>query len=131
MVRDYWLTEIFAPHCSSGGIIASRIIDGPSDNGDVVMGNFERWPFDDLDVLGSRRRRRILSGDGDAKEQAARCSGGPPYYEQSIHPTGPSITMQNRYRGRTGPTHIPGPMGSALVPAAAGRRRYPSRRGIE
>jgi hypothetical protein len=45
-------------------VIASQIIGGPSDNGDVVMGNFERWSFDDLDVLSPRRRRRILSGDG-------------------------------------------------------------------
>jgi hypothetical protein len=33
-------------------VIAFRIIGTPSDNGDVVMGNFERWPFDDLDMLG-------------------------------------------------------------------------------
>jgi len=42
-------------------VIASRIIGSPSDNGDVVVGNFERWPFDDLDMQGPRRRRRMLS----------------------------------------------------------------------
>ena len=41
-------------------VIASRIIGSPSDNGDVVMGNCERWPFDDLDMLSPRRRRRIF-----------------------------------------------------------------------
>ena len=49
-------------------VVASRIIGGPSDDGDVVVGSFERWPFEDLDVFGLRRRRRILSGDGDAKD---------------------------------------------------------------
>src|ERR1700739_4225183 len=72
-------------------VIASRIIGSPSDNGDVVMGNFERWPFDDLDMLGPRRRRRILSGDGAAKEQAARYSDGCPYHEAPIHRTDPLL----------------------------------------
>jgi hypothetical protein len=70
-------------------VIASRIIGSPSDNGDVVMGNFERWPFDDLDMLGPRRRRRILSGDGAAKEQAARYRDGCPYHEAPTHQTDP------------------------------------------
>ena len=70
-------------------VVASRIGGSPSDDGDVVVGNFERWPFDDLDVLGLRRRRRILSDDGDAKDQAARYNGGSPYHERSIHRTDP------------------------------------------
>jgi len=43
----------------------------------------------DLDVLGPRRRRRVLSDGGDAKEQAARYSDGCPYHEAPIHPTDP------------------------------------------
>ena len=54
-------------------VVASRIVGGPSDDGEVVVGNFERWPFDvDLDVRGFRRRRRFLSADGAAKR------AGPP-----------------------------------------------------
>jgi hypothetical protein len=68
-------------------VIASRIVGRPSDDGDVVMGNFERWPFGDLEVLGPGRRRGILSGDRAAKEQAAHYSGGRPYHEAFIHRT--------------------------------------------
>src|SRR5271166_5548113 len=66
-------------------VIASRVGGGPSDDGEVVVGNFESWRLDDLDVRGFRRWRRILSDDGAAKEQASRYSGGRPYHEQSIH----------------------------------------------
>ena len=52
-------------------VVASRIVGGPSDDGDVVVGNFERWPFDDLDMLGPRRRRRDLSADWGGAEWAA------------------------------------------------------------
>src|SRR5258708_37201267 len=88
-------------------VVASRIGGGPSDNGQVVMGNFERWPFDDLDVLDSRLRRRILSDDRAAKEQAARCGGGRPYPEQSIHRTNPLSLPLNSRRKEWGSTAAP------------------------
>jgi hypothetical protein len=53
-------------------VVTARIDGGPSDDGDIVMGDFGRWPLDDLDVLGLRRRRRILGEGGAATEQAAR-----------------------------------------------------------
>jgi hypothetical protein len=52
-------------------VVASRIIGGPPDDGEVVVGNFERWPLEDLDVRGFRRRRRILSDDRMGEEHAA------------------------------------------------------------
>jgi len=33
-------------------VIPTRVGGGPSDDGEVVVGNFERWRFGDLDVLG-------------------------------------------------------------------------------
>jgi hypothetical protein len=45
-------------------VVASRIVRDPSDDGDIVVRNFERRTLGDLDVLGPRRRRRILSGPG-------------------------------------------------------------------
>jgi hypothetical protein len=68
-------------------VVAARIVGGPSDDGDVVVGNFERWPFDDLEMLGPGRWRRILSDDRAAKEQAAHYRGGRPYHEAFIHRT--------------------------------------------
>src|ERR1700675_2706128 len=117
-------------------VVASRIGGGPSDNGEVVVGNVERWRFDDLDALDSRLRRRILSDDRAAKEQAARRGGGRPYPEQSIHRTNPlSLPLNSRRRsgGRLRPpqdSSCPGPMESAAS-APAGHCRYPLRRGIE
>jgi hypothetical protein len=52
-------------------VIPARVVRGPSDDGEVVVGNFERWPLGDLDVLGFLRRRRILSADWAGAEQAA------------------------------------------------------------
>src|ERR1700750_2804445 len=96
-------------------VVASRIVGGPADNGEVVVGNFERWPFDDLDVLDPRLRRRILSDGGAAKEQAARGGGARPYREQSIHRTNPLLLPLNSRRGSGGrlrPPDSPGPMES-------------------
>jgi hypothetical protein len=63
------------------------------------MGNFERWPFDDLNVLSSRPWRRILIDGGAAKEQAARYSGGRPYHEQYVHRTDPlQLALYSRDR---------------------------------
>jgi hypothetical protein len=49
------------------------------------VGNFERWPLDDLDVRGFRRWRRILSADWAGAEQAADRGGNPQFHEQSVH----------------------------------------------
>ena len=68
-------------------VVASRIVGGPSDDGDIVVRNFERWTLGDLDMLGPWRWRRILSDDRAAKEQAAHYSGGRPYHEAFIHRT--------------------------------------------
>jgi hypothetical protein len=38
-------------------VIAARVGSRPSEDGEVVVGNFERRPLDDLDVLG-----RVLLG---------------------------------------------------------------------
>ena len=52
-------------------VIASWIVRGPLDDGDIVVGNFECRPLEYLDVLGLLRRRKVLSKGGAAKEQAA------------------------------------------------------------
>ena len=56
-------------------VVASRIGGGPPDDRDVVVGSFERWPFDDLDVLGLRCRWRVLSADWAGVEGAAGYDG--------------------------------------------------------
>src|SRR4029077_3855915 len=88
--------------------------------------NFERWPFDDLDVLDPRLRRRILSDDGAAKEQAARRGGARPYREQSIHRTNP-LSLPLKVEGGVGvdcgPQTVP-------VPALWNRFRPRHRRDL-
>jgi hypothetical protein len=44
-------------------VIPATVGNGPSNDREVVVGNFEGWRLGDLDVLGLRRRRRILSDD--------------------------------------------------------------------
>jgi hypothetical protein len=58
-------------------------------------------------MLGPRRWRRILSGDGAAKEQAARYSDGCPYYEAPTHQTDPLWLPDSRVRKYGGRAPIP------------------------
>jgi hypothetical protein len=66
-------------------VIPARVGGGPSDDGEVVVGNFERWRFGDLDVLGLFLRRRVLSADWTGAEQAAGGGGDRQFHEQSVH----------------------------------------------
>src|ERR1700720_3705037 len=52
-------------------VVPARVGGGPSDDGEVVVGNFERWRLGDLYVRDFRRWRRILSADWTGAEQAA------------------------------------------------------------
>ena len=52
-------------------VIPARVGAGPSDDGEVVVGNFELWRLGDLDVLGLLLRWRDLSADWVGVEQAA------------------------------------------------------------
>src|SRR6516164_7163664 len=56
-------------------VISARVGAGPSDDGEVVVGNFELWRFGDLDVLCPLLRRRDLSADRARVEQAPRGGG--------------------------------------------------------
>jgi hypothetical protein len=70
----------------------SGAVGGPSDNGDVVVREFERRPLDDLNVPGSlcRRKnatgRRVVLSDGRiwGKETAKGC-GDRQLEQQFIH----------------------------------------------
>src|SRR5947209_16630800 len=112
-------------------VVASRIGSSPSDDREVVVGNFERWPLKDLDVLGQLLRRRVLSDHRAGAEQAA---GGDnrQFQEQSIHETDPQVAVPLKASGTSmgvarGPHTCPGLMGSAAAPGMAGRRRCPAR----
>ena len=113
-------------------VIPARVGGGPSDDGEVVMGNFEPWPFSDLDVRGFRRWRRILSGDWAGAEQAAGRGGDRQFHDQSVHRTNPHRCSLGRgvWGSRAAPILSRSATGSASGPAPAGHRRYPSRMGI-
>jgi hypothetical protein len=66
-------------------VVAARVGGGPSDDGEVIVSNFERWRFGDLDVLGLLLRRRVLSADWVGAEQAAGGGGDRQFHEQSVH----------------------------------------------
>jgi hypothetical protein len=66
-------------------VIPARVGGGPSDDGEVVVGNFERWRLGDLDVPGRLLRRRVLSADWAGAEQAAGRGGDRQFREQSVH----------------------------------------------
>src|SRR3984893_10078306 len=66
-------------------VIPARVGGGPSDDGEIVMGNFERWRFGDLDVLSLLLRGRVLSADWTGTEQAASGGGDRQFHEQSVH----------------------------------------------
>jgi hypothetical protein len=66
-------------------VVPARVGGGPSDDGEVVVGNFESWRLDDLDVRGFRRWRRILSVDWAGAEQAADRGGNPQFHKKSVH----------------------------------------------
>src|SRR5437879_10317607 len=70
-------------------VIPARVGGGPSDDGEVVVGNFEPWRLGDLDVLGPLLRRRVLSVDWAGAEQAAGGGGDCQFHEQSVHRTNP------------------------------------------
>src|SRR6516162_7558199 len=75
-------------------VVASRIGSGPSDDGEIVVGNFECWPLDDLNMLGPRLRRRVLSADWVGVEQDAGHGGDRQFQEQSIHGTDPQLLFR-------------------------------------
>src|SRR6202022_1553021 len=104
-------------------VIPARVGAGPSDDGEVVMGNFEPWPLSDLDVLGPLLRRRVLSTDWAGAEQAAGGGGDRQFHEQSIHRTNPNWlfpVLRREYGGRARPPY--------LFRALRGRLRPPERR---
>ena len=53
-------------------VVASRIGGGPSDDGDVVVGGFERWPFEDLDALLRAESDRIYMQRLEAENRQPR-----------------------------------------------------------
>src|SRR6516164_60552 len=104
-------------------VISARVGAGPSDDGEVVVGNFELWRFGDLDVLGPLLRRRDLSDDWAGEEQAAGRGGDRQFQEQSIHRTDPdSRALEKKADGRNmgahaAPHKYPGPMESRTAGA--------------
>jgi hypothetical protein len=56
-------------------VIPARIGAGPSDDGEVVMGNFERWPLYDRNVFSPLLWSKDLSNDWTGAEQAAGAGG--------------------------------------------------------
>ena len=118
-------------------VISARVGAGPSDDGEVVVGNFELWRLDDLNVLGPFLRRRDLSDDWVGEEQAAGRGGDRQFEEQSIHRTDPQLlfpweTRREVYGGRALPPYTGlGPMEPGVVRAPAGHRKHPLHRGIE
>jgi hypothetical protein len=79
-------------------VIPARVGNGPSDDGEVVVGNFERWRFGHLDVLGPLLRRRVLSDDWAGAEQAASRGDDRQFQEQSIHETNLSMWVKLPHR---------------------------------
>jgi len=58
-------------HDSEMNVRTPRVVSGPSYNGQVVASRFKRWPFSDLDALGSLHGRKYLSGGWVGGEQGA------------------------------------------------------------
>src|ERR1700730_14919734 len=63
----FWTREVV--------VIPARVCARPSDDGEVVMGNFELWRFGDLDVLSPLLWRRDLSADWVGEEHTAGRGG--------------------------------------------------------
>src|SRR5712671_663733 len=113
-------------------VISARVGAGPSDDGEVVVGNFELRRFGDLDVLGPLLRRRDLSADWAGVEQAAGCGGDRQFHEpRSLNKPRFADPLERSMGASAAPIHVPArPMGSASR-AAAGHCIYPLRRGID
>src|SRR5260370_13445630 len=87
-------------------VIPARVGAGPSDDGEVVMGNFEPWPLDDLDVVGRLLRRRVLSADWAGAEQAGGRGGDRQFHKQFIHRINPRAVPLERNMGVARPPYL-------------------------
>jgi hypothetical protein len=119
-------------------VIPARVGAGPSDDGEVVVGNFELWRLGDLNVLGLLLRRSVQSDDWVGEKQAAGLAGDRPFCEQSIHGRNPQLPfpVKTPHEGRATFMRCRPALNQASFPmvsaskAAARRRRCPTRRGI-
>src|SRR5713101_3031740 len=73
-----------------------RVVGCPPDNGQMVRGQLELWPFGDLDALGSLGRRKYLSGRRVGREQAAHRGRDRQCQKQSIHGDTPLMASLGR-----------------------------------
>src|ERR1700687_74011 len=95
-------------HDSVMHVRPTRVVGCPPDNGQMVRGQLELWPFGDLDALGSLGRRKYLSGGRVGREQAAHRGCDRQCQKQFIHGQTPITcslgkTMQDAWRSRTRP----------------------------
>src|ERR1700730_12070788 len=91
-------------------VIPARVGAGPSDDGEVVVGNFELWRFGYLDVLGPLMRRRDLSADWVGEEQDIGDDTSRQLHFHSMHRKEPnchpSESGRKEYGGRPRPPYM-------------------------